>query len=224
MTKKHELYPVYVHSRSLFGALMLLHLVLLGIERHAAGLYAQLLTVLQKLPAPISGLPALLQQQDILWALWMWIWGHSWMIFLALLLLPRLEGLRRPMSVVCDLAVCLVHTLVSGVRRTVGWVIRLRCKEVTLVGCQYVIVEYQDGSEKVVNIRESRTWSDWQGHPDGQVCLKNGDRGEVMLVLPEGQYLTLEDRCPMSPDPQLRERCPELRAVEYITLYDDFRR
>lgn len=224
MKNESKIYRAYAWVRVLFGALTLLRLGLLGLERYAVGQYVQLLDVVQELPAPILELPDLLQQQEKLWTAWTWVWEHGWMVFLALLLLPKLKGVLRIGTMVRDLVVELARALSGAVRRTVGWVIRLRCKEVTLMGCQYVVVGYQDGSEQVVNIRESRTWSGWRGAAGAQACLRCSDKGEVTLEWPEGKYRRLEDRCPVSPGAALREHYPELRAVERITLYDDFGR
>lgn len=224
MKKSSALYLLYALVIFLSGTLMFFRLILWALELFAPGNYSVLIYLIHLLPEPVLELPALLQEQEKLWTAWTWVWEHSWKVFFTLLLLPKLKGMLHIVSTLRNLVVELVRRLDGAVRWIGSWMIRLRCRGVVLIGCQYVIVGYQDGSEQVVNIRESRIWSDWREHPNGQVCLKSDDTGNVSLEWAEDQHRRLEDRCPVSPETTLKEHYPELRAVEHITLYDDLGR
>lgn len=220
MKKNSALHSAYAAIKFLIGMLTFLRLGMIGIEHYAPHQWSEMLAALALLPSSIQEFPLLLHKQEKLWGAWIWIWRNCWKVYLALLMLPQLGRLHKVVVFFRDLALEIERVCLRSLRRSVGWVVSMRCKRVNLMGCQFVIVHYRDGSEQVVNIREVRKWADWQHHSGSMVCLRCGDEGAVTLEWPS-QYRRLEDRRSVAPGTALREKFPELEGVESITLYDD---
>lgn len=221
MNEQSLINKLYTWAKVLTGVLIPFRLTALALERFALVQWGQLMGFLDRGPAPVSNLLLLVQRQALL----TWLWEHCWIVFLGLLLLPWLLGLLKPLLQLVpftrDLFTEVWRSLFSAVRRFAGWVFRVRCRSVTLSGCQYVRVGHLDGSEELVNIREQRIWHGWQ-QEGALTYLSCSDEGEVRLVWSDG-FRTLEDREALNPGKALKERYPELQAVETITLYDDRR-
>lgn len=214
----------YARIRRFVGFLAVFRLILWAFERFTPTFYATLTGLPAKLPAPVLALPALLQKQAWLWPKWLWFWDHCWIVFVALLLLPNLKAVLEFGPMLRDIALTLVRVCRSVPRALAGWIIRMRCRGVTLENCQFVIVRYLDGTEQIVNIREVKSWDAWEKISETPPVLQLDDNGVVSLRWNGQDGLVLRDRLPLTTDELEQHGFSGPEGLESITLFDDRRR